>query len=210
MSTQVLLADDHVVLRQALKLLLEQEGFRVVAEASDGIEAVRLTRERRPDVAVLDVIMPNMNGLEAAREIKAVSPRTRTIVLTGFVDGAYVLEALRCGVRGYVLKTQGIDDVVRAIREVCAGALYLSPAVSSAVVDAYRDGTGLMPDPLTAREREVLQLVAEGKSTKEIASLLGMAFKTADSHRTRIMRKLTIHDTAGLVRYAIRRGLIQP
>ena len=210
MPTQVLLADDHQIVRQGLRALLEREGFRVVGEAADGREAVRLSGETHPDVVVLDLAMPALNGLDAAREILRGSPRAKAILLTMHTEDPYVLEALRGGISGYVLKTQAGDDLVRAIREVTRGSLYLSPGVSRAVVDAYRAKTELPPDPLSPREREVLQLVAEGKTTKEVAGLLGISVKTAESHRTRIMSKLDIHETAGLVRYAIRRGLIQP
>jgi DNA-binding NarL/FixJ family response regulator len=146
----------------------------------------------------------------AAREIMRQEPRTRAVILTMHTEEPYVLEALRAGISGYVLKTQAGDDLVQAIREVVRGAIYLSPGVSRAVVNAYRSKSDLPPDPLSPREHEVLQLVAEGKTTKEVAAMLGISVKTAESHRTRIMSKLDIHETAGLVRYAIRRGLVQP
>jgi len=161
-------------------------------------------------VAVLDLAMPLLNGLDTAREILRISPRTRTILLTMHPEDHYIFEALRAGIEGYVLKTQAAEDLVRAIREVFRGMIYLSPGVSRAVVQAYLAKTDLPPDPLAPRERQVLQLVAEGKTTKEIAVLLGISVKTAESYRSRIMQKLDIHETAGLVRYAIRRGLIQP
>ncbi len=208
MALRILLADDHAMVRQGLKALLERDGFEVV-EASDGHEAIQLTRERHPDVAVLDLAMPLLNGLDAAREIRQVSPSTKTILLTMYAEDQYVLEALRAGVRGYVLKTQAGVDLVKAVHEVQRRAVYLSPGVSRAVVDAYLAKTELAPDPLTPRERQVLQLIAEGKTTKEVASLLGISVKTAESHRSRLMEKLDIHETATLVRYAIRRGLIQ-
>jgi DNA-binding NarL/FixJ family response regulator len=209
MRLQILLADDHLIVRQGLKALLEREGLEVVGEAPDGLEAVRLARDLHPDVAVLDIGMPLMNGLDAAREILRASPRTKAILLTMHAEDHYVLEALRAGVTGYVLKTKAAGDLVQAIQEVAGGAIYLSPGVSRAVVQAYRAKSDLPPDPLTPRERQVLQLIAEGKRTKEIASLLGVSVKTAESHRTRLMEKLNIHETAGLVRYALQRGLIQ-
>jgi DNA-binding NarL/FixJ family response regulator len=209
MRLQILLADDHLIVRQGLKALLEREGLEVVGEAPDGLEAVRLARDLHPDVAVLDIGMPLMNGLDAAREILRGSPRTKAILLTMHAEDHYVLEALRAGVTGYVLKTKAAGDLVAAIREVAGGAIYLSPGVSRAVVQAYRAKSDLPPDPLTPRERQVLQLIAEGKRTKEIAALLGVSVKTAESHRTRLMEKLNIHETAGLVRYALQRGLIQ-
>ncbi len=209
MALRVLLADDHAMVRQGLKALLERDGFEVV-EASNGHEAIQLTRERHPDVAVLDLAMPLLNGLDAAREIRRVWPTTKTILLTMYAEDQYVLEALRAGVRGYVLKTQAGVDLAKAVHEVQRGAVYLSPGVSRAVVEAYLAKSELPPDPLTPRERQVLQLIAEGKTTKEVASLLGISVKTAEFHRTRIMKKLDIHETAGLVRYAIRTGLIEP
>ena len=210
MPTRILLADDHQIVRQGLKALLEREGFAVVAEVADGQEAIRAARERCPDVAVLDFGMPLLNGLGAAQQILHACPRAKAILLTMHTEDHYVLEALQAGVKGYVVKTQASADLIRAIHEVLRGMMYLSPGVSQAVVQAYLAKSELPPDPLTAREREVLQLVAEGKSTKEIAQLLGISFKTAESHRTRIMKKTSIHETAGLVRYAVRRGLIQP
>ena len=210
MPIRVLLADDHQIMRQGLKNLLEREGFAVVAEASDGRDAIQLAESSHPDVAVLDLAMPALNGVDAGREITRASPRTKAILLTMHKEDPYVLQALNAGISGYVLKSQAAEDLVRAIREVARGSLYLSPGVSRAVVDAYRAKTDLPPDPLSPREREVLQLVAEGKTTKEVAAILGVSVKTAESHRTRIMEKLDIHETASLVRYAIRRGLIQP
>ena len=210
MPNRILLADDHVIVRQGLKALLEREGFTVIAEAEDGQAAVRAARERCPDVAVLDFSMPLLNGRDAAREILQVCPRAKAILLTMHTEDHYVLEALQIGVKGYVVKSQASGDLVRAINEVQRGMTYLSPGVSQTVVHAFLSKAVMPRDPLTSREREVLQLVAEGKSTKEIAQLLAISFKTAESHRTRIMKKTDIHETAGLVRYAVRRGLIQP
>ncbi len=210
MPTRVLLADDHPLVRQGLKTLLEREGFQVAGEASDGQEALRLMPTALPDVAVLDIGMPVLNGLDAAREIHKCYSRTKAILLTRHDEDQYVTEALRAGVKGYVLKSQAVTDLVDAIRRVAGGGVYLSPGISRALVEAYRSKTGLPADPLTPRERQVLQLVGEGKSTKEIAVLLGISAKTAESHRTRLMQKLDIHETASLVRYAIRRGLVQP
>ena len=210
MSGQVLIADDHPLIRQGLRSLLEKRGFTVVGEAVDGREATQLAQELEPDVAVLDLAMPLLNGLDAAREIIRASRRTKTILVTVHTADQYVLEALQAGVRGYVLKSQATADLVQAVHEVMRGGRYLSPGISEAVVQAYLGKTDLPSDPLTSREREVLQLIAEGKKTKEIAGLLGVSVKTIESHRTRLMEKLDIRQTAGLVRYAIRRGLIQP
>jgi two-component system, NarL family, response regulator NreC len=210
MTIRVVLADDHHLVRQGLKALLEREGFQVAGEASDGQEALRLVPNVCPDVAILDISMPILNGLDAARELKKYSPRTKTILLTQHDEDQYVTEALRAGVRGYVLKNQATTDLVHAIQQVCRGEIYLSPSISRTVVEAFLSKTALPTDPLTSRERQVLQLIGEGKSSKEIAALLGISIKTAESHRTRLMRKLDIHEVASLVRYAIRRGLVQP
>lgn len=209
MSVSVLLADDHQIVRQGVRVLLEHEGFEVVSETSDGREAVEAASRLRPSVAVVDFVMPLLNGLDAAVQIQRHSPSTRSILLTMYTEDQYVLEAFRGGVRGYVIKTQAAADLVQAIREVQRNALYVSPGISRTLVDAFLAKTELPADPLTPREREVLQLVAEGRTTKEIAVVLGLSVKTAETHRTRIMRKLEIHDTASLVRYAIRRGLVQ-
>ena len=209
MPIQVLLADDHQIVRQGLRAMLEHEGFKVVGEAADGREAVQLAETTHPDVAILDLAMPALNGLDAAREMLRASNRIKAILLTMHTDDPYVLEALRAGISGYVLKTQATLDLVQAIREVTRGAIYLSPGVSKTVVEAYRNKSELPHDPLSPREREVLQLVAEGKTTKEVAALLGVSVKTAESHRTHIMQKLDTSNTAGVVRYAIRQGLIQ-
>lgn len=209
MSPRILLADDHVIVRQGLRLLLQREGFEVIGEAANGQEAIRLARESCPDVAVLDYAMPLLNGIDSAREILQACPRTKAILLTMHTDDHYVLEALRTGVTGFVVKSQAPADLIRAINEVLRGMMYLSPRVSRTLVQAYLAKSELPPDPLTPREREVLQLVAEGKTTKEVAKLLGISVKTAESHRTRILKKLDTPNIAGVVRYAIRRGLIQ-
>lgn len=210
MSLRILLADDHGIFRQGVKALLEREGFRVDGEAADGHTAIQMAAQLTPDVVVVDLAMPLLNGLDAAREIIRVSPRTRTILLTMHAEDPYVARALQAGIRGYVLKSQAAEDLVQAIREVARGAVYLSPGVSQTVVEAYLAKRDLPSDPLTPREHQVLQLIAEGKTTKEVAALLGVSVKTAESHRMRIMTKLDIHETAGLVRYAIRQGLIRP
>lgn len=208
MRCRILLADDHQLFRQGLRGLLEKAGHEVVGEAADGRAALALAQSLQPDIAVLDLSMPLLNGLDAAAELKRLVPRTKVILLTMYTDKEYVLRALHAGARGYVLKSQAAEDLVRAVRETFTGEVYLSPAVSVSVVDAYLGRQHANEDPLTPRERQILQLVAEGKTTKQIASLLGVSFKTAESHRNRAMQKLDIHDIAGLTRYAIRRGLV--
>jgi two-component system response regulator NreC len=210
MSIRIVLADDHVLVRQGLKSLLEREKFQVVAEASDGQDALRLAETHHPDIAVLDISMPTLNGIETARELGRSCPKTKAILLTQHEEDQYIHEALEAGVKGYVLKNQVASDLLQAIQRVSRGEFYLSPGISRSVMEAYRTRSNRPADPLTARERQVLQLIAEGKSTKDAASLLGISVKTAESHRMRLMQKLDIHETASLVRYAVRRGLIQP
>lgn len=210
MPIRVLVADDHPSVRQGLTLILSREGIVVVAECADGREAVRQVVEHRPDVAVVDLAMPLMNGLEASREILRVAPATKILALTGHEEAPYILEALKAGVHGYILKSQPATELVQAVRDVHRGRIYLNPAASSVVVEAYRAGREESGDPLTPRESRILTLVAEGRTTKWIAASLGITAKTAESYRARIMAKLGIHDTAGLVRYAVRRGLLEP
>jgi DNA-binding NarL/FixJ family response regulator len=209
MAIRVLIADDHEMFRQGLRVLLEEEGFQFVAEASDGREAVLLCQQHHPEVAILDISMPVLNGIYAAREILKSNPRTKVVLLTQHTEDQMVLESLRAGVTGYVLKTRATSELVHALRAVCRGEMYLTQSISRTVVQAFLMKDGLPERPLSDRERQVLQLVAEGKTTKEIASLLGITVNTAESHRTNLMEKLDIHDTAGLVRYALRNGVIQ-
>jgi DNA-binding NarL/FixJ family response regulator len=210
MSIRILLAEDHVLVRQGLRVLLEQAGMVVIGEASDGPEALCLAHAHQPEVAVLDIAMPHLNGLETARRLRETVPRTKIIVLTMHTEEPYVLEALQAGAVGYVLKTQAAVDIVQAIHAALQGAIYLSPRVTTVVVRACLTGVTLPPDPLTSREREIVQRIAEGQTTKEIAAHLGLSVKTVESHRINLMRKLDIHETATLVRYAIRRGLTTP
>jgi DNA-binding NarL/FixJ family response regulator len=206
---RIVVVDDHLILIQGIKKLLETKpGVQVVGEANDGREGVSLVRRLKPDIAILDITMPGLNGLDATRAISKINPETKTILLTMHKENPYVIEALDAGVHGYVVKSQTSGDLLRAIDEVIAGRVYLSPGIAQIVVDAYRHKDRPETDPLTLREREVLQLIAEGQRTKQIAVKLGISVKTAESHRTRIMTKLDVHETANLVRYAIRRGLI--
>jgi two-component system response regulator NreC len=210
MSLRILLADDHQIVREGLKALLEREGFEVIGQAVNGSDAVRFAGELKPDVAVLDLTMPLLNGLEAAREILRAHKDIRVVLLTMHAEEHQVAAALRMGVRGYVLKTQAAEDLAHAIRAVMKGQTYLSPSISSLVVNGYLSGAQAPTDPLAPRERQVLQLVAEGKTSKEVAAIMGLSVKTAESYRTRVMEKLGIHQTAGLVRYAIRHGIVEP
>ncbi len=209
MPIQILLADDHELVREGFRALLERDGFQVVGGASDGFEAVRLATKLKPHVALLDVSMPLLNGLDATREIVRVSPKTRILILTMYTEDHYVLEAIRAGAAGFIVKTRAGKDLAEAIQRVSQGSLYLGPETSEAVVRAYRGATpGDGIAQLSSRERQVLQLVAEGKTTKEVASTLGISTKTASAHRERLMKKLDVHETASLVRCAIRMGLI--
>ena len=209
-TARVLLADDHAILRDGLRAVLEDEGFEVVGEASDGQEAILLSEKLAPDIAVLDISMPVLNGIDAAREIRRTSPNTKIIVLTMHTDDRYVLASLRAGVTGYVLKSKAASSLVQALYAVHHGEVFLSPGVSRAVVDAYLAKDDTPADPLSIREREVLQLIAEGKNVKEIGSILGISTSTAESHRANLMKKLNLHEVASLVRYAMRQGLVRP
>jgi len=210
MHARILLVDDHALVRQGLRSLLEREGFAVVGEAADGLEAIQQTRALTPDIVVMDISMPSENGLNAAREIHKSCQGVKVILLTQHSEDVYIADALEAGVAGYVLKSQVSNDLLHAIRQVLAGRVYISPGVSGAVLSAYKSRIDKKTDVLTLRERQVLQLIAEGKTTRDVASLLFISVKTAETHRSRLMQKLDIHETAGLVRYAIRRGLVQP
>jgi two-component system response regulator NreC len=209
MPTRILIADDHRMYREGLRALLHGDDLEVVAEASDGREAIRLATRHQPDIALVDISMSGLNGLDVTREVLRASPRSRVIVLTMHKDDAYVIDALRAGASGYVLKSQGFAELLQAIREVARGEVYVAKECWRPLVESYQSGEDLAHDPLSRREREVLQLVAEGKTTKEIAGALSISVKTAESHRGRVMAKLDIHDTASLVRYAIRARMIE-
>ena len=207
--TRILLVDDHAVVRQGFKMILgAQSDMEIVGEAANGREAVELAAQLKPDIVVMDVAMPELNGIEATRRVIASDPHTRVIALSMHKDSVYVREILRAGARGYLLKDSGADDLVKAIRAVAGGESYLSPAVSNAVLDDYRQHVTNPIDLLTSREREVLQMLAEGKTNKEIAVVLNLSVYTVDAHRGRIMEKLNLHSINELVRFAVRKGLI--
>ena len=208
----IVLADDHPIFRQGLKALLEREGFVIAGEGADGFEAIRLAEQFQPDVIVLDVSMPRLNGLGAAKEIHRVSPRSKVILLTVHREEQYVAEAISSGVKGYILKSEASDVLAEAIRDVYQGHVYISPSVTKFTVDAalLRYPHGEATERLSPRELQVLKLIAEGNTSREIAAKLDLSVKTAESYRMALMCKLDMHETATLVRYAVRRGLVQP
>jgi DNA-binding NarL/FixJ family response regulator len=214
MKIRILLADDHAILRRGLRALLERESeLEVVGEAADGRETVKMAEELSPDVVVLDVTMPNLNGIEAARQICGQGKPTAVLVLSMHSDEGYVLRALRAGARGYLLKEAVESELILGIRAVASGKAYFSPEVSRLLVEDYVQGLnkrGLEDrfDLLTTREREVLQLLAEGRSAKDIARLLDLSIYTVETHKSNLMQKLGLHSMAELILYAVRRGII--
>ena len=206
---RILLADDHAVVRQGFRLLLdEQPDMEVVGEAGNGREAVQCAAELKPDVVVMDVAMPELNGIEATRRINEEAPHSRVLALSMHKDAVYVREMLRAGARGYLLKDAIDRDLITAIRNVAEGDGYISPAVSDAVLSDYRRHVSDPIDLLSSREREILQMLAEGKTNKEVAAMLHLSVHTVDAHRGRIMEKLNLHSIGELVRFAVRNGLI--
>jgi DNA-binding NarL/FixJ family response regulator len=206
---RILLADDHAVVRQGFKMILgAQPDMEIVGEAGNGREAVELAAQARPDVVVMDVAMPELNGIEATRRLADTAPHARVLALSMHKDSVYVREILRAGARGYLLKDSGTADLLSAVRAVASGEGFISPAVSNAVLDDYRRHVTNPIDLLTSREREVLQMLAEGKTNKEIAGVLNLSVYTVDAHRGRIMEKLNLHSINELVRFAVRNGLI--
>ncbi|MBZ5724404.1 MAG: response regulator transcription factor [Acidobacteriia bacterium] len=211
---RILLADDHNVMRRGLRLLLEsQSGFSVVAEASDGRQAVDQAMATKPDVVVLDITMPRLSGTEAAQRITESLPDTAVVILSMHADEGYVLRALKAGARGYLVKDSAEDDLIEAIKAVSEGKAYFSPEVSKMLVEDYvrEIRTRQVEDSyelLTAREREILHLLAEGKSNKDIATLLNLSLFTVETHRRNLQEKLNLHSLAELILYAVRKGLI--
>ena len=212
-AIRVLLADDHTVVRKGLRLLLESAGFEVIADACEGRETVALAERLLPDVVVLDVAMPILNGIEAARQISAKFPNTAIVFLSMHSDEGYVLKALKSGARAYLLKDSAEQDLIAAIRAVSDGKAFFSPAISKMLVEDYmrqmreRDVEDSY-ELLTTREREILQLLAEGKSNKDVANLLSLSLYTVETHRSNIFQKLNLHSSAELILYAIRKGVI--
>jgi DNA-binding NarL/FixJ family response regulator len=214
---RIVLADDHTLVRGGIRALLESiPNVEVIAESGDGREALELIAEHEPEVALLDIGMPSMNGLEVARQASKDHPRTKVVILSMHADAAYVKQALQAGVAGYLLKGAAVAELPLALQSVARGEVYLTPKVSQSVVQGFlregpesEEGSG-SSEGLTRRQREILQLIAEGKSTKEIAHVLDVSVKTVETHRMRLMDRLGIHDVPGLVRYAIRSGIVSP
>jgi DNA-binding NarL/FixJ family response regulator len=211
MTQTILIADDHRLLREGLRALLERDGFQVVAEADDGRSAVRLAKQLQPDIVITDIAMPDMNGIEATRQVRAEAPRSKVLALSMHTESGFVLGMLEAGASGYLLKDAAFEELSVAIKAVLKGQIYLSPAITGVVVGQSlgRPGSKARSQraKLSKREQEVLQLIAEGKSTKEIAATLHVSVKTVETHRKQIMDKLEIHSVAGLTKYAVREGL---
>lgn len=210
---RVLLADDHTLVRAGIRALLEKLPVIVVAEASDGRDALHLVKTYRPDVVVMDIAMPGLNGLEATKRLAKEFPQISVLILSMHKSEEYVWQALRAGASGYLLKDADLTELALAIKAVASGETYLSPPISKHVIQDYlrRVGGGeSLLERLTPRQREILQLIAEGMTTKEIAQTLKISVKTVETHRAQLMERLNIHDVAGLVRYALKMGLVQP
>jgi two-component system response regulator NreC len=210
---KVLVADDHTILRQGIKALLDnQEGIEVIGEAKDGREALAIIEETLPDVILMDIAMPGLNGLEATRRIKKKFPRMKVLVLTMYTNEEYIFQILNAGANGYLVKETAFQDLISAIKAVYKNEAFMSPSISKKVINSYikkaQDDEEQICEILTTREREILQLIAEGNSSKKIAELLFISPKTVETHRTHIMDKLNIHNRTGLIKYAIRKGMV--
>jgi len=212
---RILLADDHIIIRSGLRLLLEQQtDFKVVGEASNGREAIKLVSELHPEVAILDIGMPELNGIEATRQILVENPLTQVVILSMHSDEGYVLRALRAGARAYILKNSAEMDLIRAVRTVAEGKSFFSPVISKMLLEDYvrqvqDKGVEDSYELLTPREREVLQLLAEGRTNKEVANVLNLSLYTVETHRGNILQKLNLHGVPDLILYAVRKGIIQ-
>jgi DNA-binding NarL/FixJ family response regulator len=215
MAIRIILADDHTIIRSGLRLLLEQQpDFKVVAEANDGREAVQLVSKNHPDVAILDIGMPQLNGIEATRQIVAENPEAQVLILSMHSDEGYVLRALKAGARAYILKNSAEADLIRAVRSVAEGKSFFSPVISKMLLEDYvrqvrEKQVEDSYDLLTPREREILQLLAEGRTNKEVATVLGLSPHTVETHRGNILEKLNLHGVPELILYAVRKGIIQ-
>ena len=211
---RIVLADDHIVMRNGLRLLLErQPGFQVVGEAADGRQTLEICEQQEPGVVVLDIAMPNLNGIEAARQLVAKFPQTSIVILSMHADESYVLRALKAGARAYLLKDSAEADLINAIRAVNEGKAFFSPAISKMLVEDYMSrleqrGVEDSYELLTPREREILQLLAEGKANKQVASILNLSLYTVETHRGNILQKLNLHNVPELILYAVRKGVI--
>jgi len=211
----IVLADDHTIMRSGLRLLLDQQpGFEVVAEAGNGREAIDLVAKHHPEVAVLDIGMPQLNGIEATQQISSQEPQTKVVILSMHADEGYVLRALKAGARAYILKNSAEADLIRAVRTVADGKSFFSPVISKMLLEDYvrqiRDKhVEDSYDLLTSREREILQLLAEGRTNKEVANLLHLSVYTVDAHRGNILQKLNLHGVPEMILYAVRKGIIQ-
>ncbi len=215
MSIRILIVDDHTILRQGLRLILTQEpDFEVVAEASSGTEAIEQSAKLKPDVAIMDIAMKELNGIEATRQLVKTSPKTAVLVLSMYSDEPYVIRATKAGARGYLLKDSIEDDLLQAVRTVHAGQSYFSPLIAKILLEGYTRGLNGKDvedrfELLTARERQIYQLLAEGKSNKELAFMLSLSVHTVETHRIRVMEKMDVHSAAELVLSAVRRGLVR-
>jgi len=214
MKTRILVADDHGIVRKGLRFLLErQEDMEVVGEAADGREAVHLAEQLHPSVVVMDIAMPQLNGIDAAAQILRSSPDTRVIILSMYADEEFLVRALTTGIRGYLLKDSADNDLVRAVRAAASGRCFFSPAIAQALAEDYvrqlqHKGLQDSYELLTQREKEILQLLAEGRSNKEVATVLNVSPYTVETHRTHLMQKLNLHNTAEIVLYAVRKKII--
>jgi two-component system response regulator NreC len=212
---RILIADDHVIIRSGLRLLLEQQpDFKVVAEANDGREALQMASKFHPEVAILDIGMPGLNGIEATRQIVAQEPATQVVILSMHADEGYVLRALKAGAKAYIVKNSAEADLIRAVRAVAEGKSFFSPVISKMLLEDYvrqvrEKEVEDSYDLLTPREREVLQLVAEGRSNKDVANVLNLSLHTVETHRGNILEKLGLHGIPELILYAVRKGIIQ-
>lgn len=207
---KVLIADDHNLLRAGLAVLISKlPGVEAVWEAADGREALREVKERHPDIAIMDIDMPGLNGIDATVRMRETAPDTKVLILSMHTKEEFVAQAMKAGASGYLLKGAATEELEKALKAIDAGQFYLSPAISRQVVDIMLHGKPMGLDLLSSRQREILQLVAEGNTTRAIADMLHLSVKTVDAHRAEIMKRLDIYDVAGLVRFAIRKGLVK-